>query len=101
MHSREYILTGMHFLECIPKIKDPNTSLVHLTKKLMALPLLLFYFIIIIFFIRALPLLYRVHCNINLSDRTMLNFLLILVLLSFFLQSLNNLEMQKYILIHC
>ena len=27
MHSRECILAGMHFLECILKIEDPNTGL--------------------------------------------------------------------------
>jgi hypothetical protein len=27
MHSREYILAGMHSLECILKIEDPNAAL--------------------------------------------------------------------------
>ena len=32
MHSRECIIAGMYSLECIPKIKDPNTDLMsHMT----------------------------------------------------------------------
>jgi hypothetical protein len=28
MYSREYIIAGMHSLECIPKIEDPKAALV-------------------------------------------------------------------------
>jgi hypothetical protein len=44
MHSQEYIIAGMHSLECIPKIEDPNAALVALNTKNIYIFILFYYY---------------------------------------------------------